>query len=121
MKAKRAVLGVCVATTLANMAALKKLHEIYAEQMSRRHDFGHPMYEPVSSELIKVGMVGYIDQRGQWNPICDLNDDAALKERGLAPLSEKMERAPDDEDIAWGPKCSESVKGRRFDSKTGAK
>ena len=102
------------------MSPPKKLHEIYAGQMSKRHDYGYPLYEPASRTIIKPGVCGYIDQHGQWNPVADLNKPEELQKKGLTTPRESLEVAPDDRDISWGPKCSEAVKGRRLGAEVGA-
>ena len=102
------------------MAPPKKLHEIYAQQMSKRHDYGYPLYEPTSRTIIRPGVCGYVDQHGQWNPIADLSNPEELEKKGLATPQESLEVAPDDRDISWGPKCSEAVKGRRLGTEANA-
>ena len=102
------------------MSPPKKLHDIYAQQMTKRHDYGYPLYEPTSRSIIKPGVCGYIDQHGQWNPVADLNVPEDLKKKGLTVPPEALEFAPEDHDISWGPKCSEAVKGRRLGIEAGA-
>lgn len=102
------------------MATGRKFHEIYAEKMMKRNDYGYPFYEPASSLEVRPGRCGYIDQHGRWNPVTDLCASAEeLSARGLQPLKEVPEKAPDDKGIEWGPKYSESVTGRRVDLKAG--
>ena len=96
------------------MSPPQKLHEIYAQQMTKRYDYGYPLYEPTSRTIIKPGVCGYIDQHGQWNPVTDLTRPEELKRKGLTTLRNPLEAAPDDRNISWGPKCSEAVKGRRL-------
>ena len=97
-----------------------KLHEIYAQHLAKRHDYGYPLYEPTSRTIIKPGVCGYIDQHGQWNPVADLNKPEELKQKGLTTPREALVVAPDDRHISWGPKCSEAVKGRRLGAEAGA-
>lgn len=102
------------------MSPPEKLHEIYAQQMTKRHDYGYPLYNPTSRTIIKPGVCGYIDQHGQWNPVADLTTPDELIKKGLTPPQQPLESAPDDCDISWGPKCSEAVKGRRLGVEAGA-
>ena len=88
--------------------------QIYTEQMSRRHDFGYPMYEPAASKVIQPGMVGYLDEHGQWNPVADVSSESDLAKEGLTTVPGGLQQAPDDQDIAWGPKVSEHVKATRI-------
>lgn len=102
------------------MATSVKLHEIYAERMMNRHDYGYPLYEPALNKEIAPGRCGYIDQHGKWNPVVDLAaKDDQLSKRGLAPLEADLEKAPVDKSIQWGPKFSESVSGRRIGLQAG--
>ena len=102
------------------MAPPEKLHEIYADQLAKRHDYGYPMYEPTSRSIIKPGVCGYIDSHGHWNPVANLNKPEELTQKGLTAPRESLEFAPDDYDISWGPKCSEAVRGRRLGTEAAA-
>ncbi|KAI9737656.1 MAG: hypothetical protein M1818_005660 [Claussenomyces sp. TS43310] len=98
----------------------QKLHELYAEHMAKRHDYGYPLYEPEAEQIIRPGLCGYINQHGLWNPIVDLEDLEDLQAKGLTALMEVLAHAPDKNDINWGPKCSENVSGRRVGAQIGA-
>lgn len=82
--------------------------------MTKRHDYGYPLYELTSRTIVKPGVCGYIDQHGQWNPVADLNKIEDLEGKGFMDPRKPLEFAPDDHDISWGPKCSDAVKGRRL-------
>lgn len=98
------------------MASGQKFHEIYAEKMMKRNDYGYPFYEPASNLEIQPGRCGYIDEHGKWNPVADLcADTEELTKNGLQPLDDVPDRAPDDKGIEWGPKFSETVSGARID------
>jgi hypothetical protein len=102
------------------MAPDKKLHEIYAERMMKRHDYGYPFYEPPSDGEVSPGKCGYLDQHGRWNPVVDLGgSDAGLISLGFTEVGTTLQKAPKDHSIAWGPKYSDSVSGRQFDLKAG--
>ena len=102
------------------MASNKKLHEIYAERMMKRHDYGYPFYEPPSDAEVSPGKCGYIDQHGSWNPVVDLTkNDAELISLGFTELGATLQKAPKDQSIAWGPKYSDLVSGKQFDLKAG--
>jgi hypothetical protein len=97
-----------------------KLHEIYAERTMKRHDYGYPFYEPPSDTEVSPGKCGYIDPYGKWNPVAELTaPEAELTSLGLTPLGAKLQKAPSNKSIAWGPKYSDSVSGSQIDMKAG--
>ena len=102
------------------MGPPEKLHELYTQLLTKRHDYGYPLYEPTFRAIIKPGVCGYIDRHGKWNPVADLNNREELERKGLSIPRESLEFAPDDHDISWGPKCSDSVRGRRLGAEAAA-
>jgi hypothetical protein len=80
--------------------------------MSPHARFGQALYEPPLSLNLKPGSVGYFDDSGSRKPIVQLSQGAqTLLDAGYTALEEELERAEDDEDITWRPKCSNGVKG----------
>ena len=73
------------------------------------HGYGYAPYEPISTEVIKPGSCGYINNEGAWNPIITLNDTVSLEKHGIGPC--QLEWAPRSS-RSWGPKVSTAVKQR---------
>lgn len=76
--------------------------------------FGQPLYEPPSTDELKVGQCGYFDN-GVWNPIAFLPDAKSVQAAGLQPMPYDPPRLVVDESIRWGPQTSKTV--RTSDSK----
>ena len=74
------------------MSQKQFLYQIYANSMSR-HGYGYAFYEPPSSNVVKPGVCGYLDENGDWNPIANLTNSISLTEKGLGCLGE-VQRTP---------------------------
>jgi hypothetical protein len=96
------------------------LRILYANQMAPHARFGYALYEPPLSKDLKPGAVGYFDASGSWNPILQLSDGKAVQSAGYVEIKEKLKSAQD-ENIAWGPKCSSGMRGVMVDLKASAK
>lgn len=76
--------------------------------------FGYPLYEPPSTNGLKIGQCGYF-HHGVWNPIAFLLDADSVRAAGLQPMQYEAPRPAIDDSIRWGPQTSKSV--RTSDSK----
>ncbi|KAK3116924.1 hypothetical protein LTR53_002220 [Teratosphaeriaceae sp. CCFEE 6253] len=92
------------------------LHQEYTEQM-KRHGYGHAFYEPKSSNAVKPGAMGYIDEGGNWTPLFDLGDESACARQGFTK-PRPLDRAPVDL-RHWGPKVSEGVRSHNLEATGG--
>jgi hypothetical protein len=95
----------------------KHLNLVYANYM-KNHPFGTALYTPQPYSLFHPGSVGYFDSNGSWNPIVDLSspsDPAA----SYTPVAERLERAPSETSIQWGPKISAKTKAHKVGLKAG--
>jgi len=94
------------------------LATLYAASM-KHHPYGHALYVPVDSTILRQGSVGYIDEEGSWQPIlATIEDDDDLKERGFSPVGDLVYATPSQH--VWGPKTASSVSGRKLDVSGGA-
>jgi hypothetical protein len=96
------------------------LDKVYAKNM-QHHPYGYALYKPMSSTILKPGSCGYFDSLGAWNPIANLDDVQSLQKYGLQPPKERLEKAPPEENITWGPKVSQNVTEQRMDLSGGAR
>jgi hypothetical protein len=87
-----------------------KLGRQYTENMSLP-ELGHALYHPVSSSALKIGDVGYFNDLGAWQYLCNVTDAKSLSEYNLMPIEGKLRKAPPDENIEWGPMLAEHTKG----------
>lgn len=71
--------------------------------------FGFPLYEPPSTNELKVGQCGYFDN-GVWNPIAFVPDAKSVQDAGLQPMAYDPPRLIIDDSIRWGPQTSKTVK-----------
>jgi hypothetical protein len=73
--------------------------------------FGQALYGPPLSFDLKPGSVGYFDDSGSRNTIAQLSQgEQTALDAGYTALEPELERAEDDENIKWRPKCSSGVK-----------
>ena len=100
------------ATNNKSMTARGKFDQQYADIM-RNHPFGVAVYRPLSQIIFKVGACGYFDDFGSWQPIVDLERPNQLLEKKLTP-PEKLEKAPLDDGIEWGPKVSSKTTAKKI-------
>jgi len=102
------------------MSVLKqfKLDQEYATIM-QNHPFGIALYRPLRSSTFKPGAVGYFDDFGSWNPICHLEDNELILDKGLSPIEDSLEKAPPEEGIIWGPKTSGDTKATKIEVSAG--
>jgi hypothetical protein len=91
----------------------KALDLAYANFM-KNHPFGTALYTPQPYRLFHPGSVGYFDSNGSWNPIADLSSPEDLAETGYKPVAERLERAPPEKSIQWGPKISSKTKAKKL-------
>jgi len=96
------------------MSSKWELDVLYADLMSN-HPFGIALYRPQPRSLFNPGSVGYFDKFGAWNPIAHLEDGEALAAKGLSQVKDKLEKAPVDNGIKWGPKTSSGVRERKIE------
>jgi hypothetical protein len=89
------------------------LDQVYQEQM-RCHPYGIALYNPLSTAIFSPGAVGYFDNANDWNPIAHLSLPDTLDKAHLSPVTEELQRAPLDDTISWGPKCSQGVAGLKL-------
>ena len=69
--------------------------------------------------MSKPGQCGYIDNHGDWNPIVDLNDAAALAEQGLTPPPDHLGQLQENKTITWSSRYSHAVSGKVLELKAG--
>jgi hypothetical protein len=100
------------------MASDNALDKIYAESM-RNHPFGYALYQPTSTETAFPGACGFIDRRGTWRMLFNLNDEATVKQLGLLLPKDQLNFAPSNCTIRWGPKHAEHVDERSVDGNAG--
>ena len=91
-----------------------KLDQRYVNAM-QNHPFGIAVYRPLSQIQFKVGMCGYFNDFGSWQPIADLEQPNQLLEKKLTPPEDKLEKAPLNEEIIWGPKVSSKTKAKKIE------
>lgn len=92
----------------------RPLNVAYATHMMN-HPFGTALYTPLAARDFHPGSCGYFDAAGSWNPVTDLSDGPRLSAQGYASVGEKLEKAPAETDIQWGPLTSENVVARNVD------
>lgn len=92
----------------------RPLNVAYAAYM-RNHPFGTALYTPLPLREFHPGSCGYFDATGSWNPITDLSDSHRLTVQGYSPVPEKIQRAPAETNIQWGPLASENVVSHSVD------
>ena len=92
---------------------MQTLSEVYARCLQDQ-PYGHALYHPVSSHILKPGACGYFDIDGNWHNIVQITDSAALKAMELSPI-ELHEISVAEEQ--WGPKYSSGVRFLRSVSK----
>jgi hypothetical protein len=94
------------------------LPEIYTNLM-KIHSKGHGFYHPENSQDVRPGACGYIDKSGQWQPIVDVTDKAALSQAGFSSLTEQLIKARSDE-FVWEDVTSEGVRSNKPSITVGA-
>ncbi|KAH7418572.1 hypothetical protein BKA64DRAFT_654747 [Cadophora sp. MPI-SDFR-AT-0126] len=94
------------------------LPETYADLMSI-HRMGHAFYHPEHAHNVRPGTCGYINNSGQWQPIVDLTDEAALAAGSFKPLTQLLIKATPDE-FAWEDVTSEGVHSNKPSISVGA-
>ena len=80
------------------------------------HGYGHALHEPVSTQVIHPECCGYINNKGAWNPVVELNDGAALEKDGISLC--RLERAPRST-RSWAPKTISKFKQNSVDLEGG--
>jgi hypothetical protein len=85
----------------------------------RNHPYGTALYTPLPARRFYPGICGYFDANGSWNPVADLSNPVLLASQGYGPAREKLQRAPLETNIEWGPKASENVKARKIELSAG--
>jgi len=80
---------------------------------------GHAFYHPEHSHDVRPGACGYINKNGQWQPIVDITDKAALSAGNFKPLTELLIKATPDE-FAWEDVTSEGVRSNKPSITVGA-
>jgi hypothetical protein len=94
------------------------LPETYADLM-KIHRKGHGFYHPEYSHDVRPGACGYIDKSGQWQPIVDVTDEAALSKGGFKPLTQQLIKARSDK-FVWEDVTSEGVRSNKPSITVGA-
>ena len=101
------------------MSSQRKLDKQYAEIMGN-HPFGVALYRPLPTSILRPGSLGYFDEFGSWNLIAHLAELEGpievrpnLLAKGLGKLDHKIDTAPPEDGIKWGPKMSSDTKAKQ--------
>jgi hypothetical protein len=82
------------------------------------HGYGHAFYEPESSQVLRPGFYGYIDNSGCWQTIVGSTNADKVKEKGFSELEQVVKMRTTQR--LWGPKISTSVVRKETTLNTGA-
>src|SRR5450432_226518 len=82
--------------------------EIYHASL-KHYGYGYGLFQPETTQKLRPGQCGYIDESGRWQPLLDLTDNELLVAAGYTPIDPLQRSDPDYQ--TWDPRVASTVKG----------